>query len=108
MLVRPVTIMRPTEITDRYGATVPYMTTTTNTETVGWLSQTAATEPVGPGRPLVTVTVEILFLPAGTDIAAHDHVDIDGTIYEVDGTPNPAWTPHGEHHIEAKVRRVAG
>lgn len=108
MLVRDVTILRPAAFTDRYGDSIPDPDSATSTEVLGWLSQTSATEPTGPGRALVTLTTEILFLPSGTDIEAHDRVEIDGQLYEVDGVPQSAWSPRGEHHIEANLRRVDG
>lgn len=110
MLVRDVTILRPATITDRYGDSIPDPNSShaTTTEVLGWLSQTDATEPTGPGRALVTLTTEILFLPSGTDIEAHDRVEIDGQLYDVDGEPRAAWSPRGEHHIEANLRRVDG
>ena len=41
-------------------------------------------------------------------ITAQNRVVIDGTVYEVDGEPNRAWTPRGEHHVEVKLKAISG
>jgi hypothetical protein len=55
-----------------------------------------------------TLTNYTLFLLPSAEINAYSKVTIDGVDYEVDGDPAMHPTPAGNHHIEAKVRRIAG
>lgn len=104
-MTRDVTILRAHTAADRYGDSSKTWTSATSTVTKGWLSQASSQEPTSPGR-VAEVTTWQLYLPAGTDIEASDRVVIDGTTYEVDGPPNRARRPSGEHHVEARLRRV--
>jgi len=115
LLVRDVTINRPGTRTDRYGTVLPDPDTATTTTTTGWVTtrgsaatSAATREPVDAGRLYAVTTDLILYLPSGTDIAHNDTVTIDTVTYQVDGTPNAAWSPRGEHHIEANLTRADG
>jgi len=105
LLVRDVTILRPGTITDRTD-TVADWSTATSTHTNGWLAQRSAAEVLD--NRTAGVTGWTLVLPGGTDVRRTDRVTIDAVTYEVDGDPNPAWTPRGEHHVEVSLRRVDG
>lgn len=57
------------------------------------------------------VTTVNLWMPAGTDVRASDHVRFDNAdgIYAVDGEPARwvDWSGH-EHHVQVQLRRVEG
>jgi hypothetical protein len=106
LLVRPVTILAPTTTVNSYGDTQLSWTSPATVDTTGWLAQQSALENLD-GRDAV-ITGLVVVLPAGTPITAVCRVVVDGRTYEVDGDPLSAWTPAGEHHIEAKLRAVAG
>lgn len=106
LMVRDITILVPGTRTDAYGDTQLDWTTPVGTLTQGWLAQQTSTEVVD-GRN-TTVSELVLTLPAGTAINARDRVRVDGVVYEIIDEPLAAWTPRGEHHIEAKLRLVTG
>lgn len=107
LLVHDVTIRRPGTTTDRYGANVKDWSAATDTDVDGWLAQTSAAEVNDLGREGER-SDWTLYVPAGTDIEAGDRVIWGGTTFEVDGPPNRAWTPRGEHHVEARLKVVVG
>jgi hypothetical protein len=107
LLVRDVTIRRAGTSTDRYGASVKDWGAATTTVTTGWLAQASALEVNDLGRE-GQESFWTLTLPEGTDILGGDRVTVDSTTYEVDGPPNHAWTPRGEHHVEARLKLVEG
>jgi head-tail adaptor len=107
LLARTVTIKRAGSTTDRYGASVKNWNTATTTATTGWLSQASSVEVNDLGRE-GQESLWTLVLPVDTDILGGDRVTIEGTTYEVDGPPNRAWTPRGEHHVEARLKLVQG
>jgi hypothetical protein len=52
----------------------------------------------------------VLRLPSDVDVSAGDRVavaDQPGT-FEVDGPPNRAWTPRGQHHTRVPLRTLEG
>ena len=104
LLVRDVTILTPTTSTDRYGNSIA--TSWTSTVTKGWLDQQTSSE--GDGLRRDQDTEWVLFLAADTVITGRDRVQVGSDVYEVAGNPNRAWTPAGEHHVEARLRRVDG
>lgn len=107
LLVHDVTIRRAGTSTDRYGATVKDWGTATDTEVKGWVARSSELEVNDQGREGQS-SQWVLFLPAETDIVGGDRVIWRSTTYEVDGPPNPAWTPRGEHHVEARLKLVEG
>lgn len=106
LLVRTAVIQTATTSTDRYNNTVLDWTSPTSTTTTAWVAQTATIE--NQDHRDATVDTVIATFPAGTAITAQNRVVIDGQTYEVDGKPNRAWTPRGEHHVECVLREVRG
>lgn len=104
--VRDVVIQTAANATDRYSDTILDWSAPTEVETTGWLAQ-VNTATLNDHRDGV-VTAIVLTLRAGTAIGPHNRVVIDGVTYEVDGEPNRAWTPRGEHHVEVSLRAVVG
>jgi hypothetical protein len=106
--VREVQIVPPVTAgtADRYGSASVSFAGAGRT-VYGWVSQTGAEEPQSDGRdPLDTSLV--LFLPEGTVITGRDRVILDDVTYTVEGSPHRAWRPSGEHHVEVRLREVAG
>lgn len=107
LLVHDITVRRAGTATDRYGAAVKSWVSPTDTSVKGWITQTIGTEDRADGRE-AQIGSWVLFLPADTDILGGDRVVWGTTTFEVDGPPLRAWAPRGEHHIEARLRVVAG
>jgi hypothetical protein len=106
LLVRDVTIVTAETITDRYGNKVRVWTNASRNYTRGWLGRNSETEDGSNREGFVTTWT--LRLPPGTAITAGDLVEVDGVTYHVEGPPNKAWTPRGEHHVRAELRLVEG
>lgn len=106
LLVRPVTIITAGTRTDAYNDSQLDWGAATSASTVGWLAQQSSFENLD-GRNTTSSTL-VLALPAGTAITARNRVEIEGTTYELTAEPVRAWTPRGEHHIEAQLQLVAG
>lgn len=103
-----VVIVRPGTVADRYGDSHPDWTAATRTTVTGAVvSPFAATENV-VDRDMLLTNLRLI-LPAGTDIAAADHVECAGDTYEVDGEPARWADDLGvPDHVEALLKRVAG
>lgn len=106
LLIRQVTILRADETTDRYGNAVLDWSTPTETPTKGWMAQSSSTEDTD--RRDAAVSTWTLVLGPDEDVTAADRVAVDGTVYELLGAPNVAWSRRGPHHIEATLRLVEG
>lgn len=106
LLVRTVSVVTPGVRTDTYGDPQPDWTTAVVYTTSGWLAQQSSLED-RDGRNATASTLA-LTLPADTPITARDRVRIDGILYEIVAEPLAAWTPRGEHHIEALLQLVRG
>lgn len=107
LLVHDVTLLRAGTTTDRYGADAKDWDTATETDTQGWVTQTSGVEDRTDGRE-AQVGSWTLYLAAGEDLLGGDRVVWGTYTFEVDGPPLQAWTPRGEHHVEARLRLVEG
>lgn len=107
LLVHDVSIVRAGSTTDRYGATIKNWATATTTATSGWVTQVSGVEDRTDGRE-AQVGTWVLYLPVDTDVVGGDRVVWESYTFEVDGPPNRAWTPRGEHHVEARLRLIEG
>lgn len=111
LLVHDVTVLTAGSTTDRYGATVKDWGNATERDVRGWVSQREALEDRTDGRE-AQIQGWILYLPAGDAITGHNRVrwndPTPAVTFEVDGPPDPAWSPRGEHHIEVRLRVVDG
>ena len=106
LLVHDVTILRATTTTDRYENVVVSWSSPTETGVKGWITQRNRSE--DNDQRSAEISDWVLFAPADTDIVAGDRVQWGGVTYEVDGPPLRAYTPRGEHHVEAGLRVVVG
>lgn len=104
--VRSVTIITAGTRTDAYGDSQLDWTAATEAPTNGWLAQQSSSQDLD-GRD-ATATNLVLVLPAGTAITARERVRIDGRTYSVSSEPTRAWTPRGEHHVEASLEVIDG
>lgn len=108
MMVRDVTLMRPTYTTDRYGNSVADWSDAATIELRGWLGRQSASEEhgtrVGAGVEQWTLVLD----DVSESVATGDRVLVDAQTFEVDGPVLTAWTPRGPHHLEVTLRAVAG
>lgn len=100
-------LVRPATSTDDYGNdTLDYGSGATRTTISAWLQQDRRSEPLSDGRdPLVQ---RWLLVTNHEDVRGRDRLEWDGTVWEVEGPPEPAYTPRGRHHTEATLRIVEG
>lgn len=106
LLVHDVVIVTPATEADRYGGTDKRWDTATETTVKGWVSQQSRSEVVD-GRE-AQVSGWVLFLHPTATITGKDRVEWEGITFEVDGPPNPAYSPRGLHHYEVPLRVVVG
>lgn len=106
LLVHDVTILTPTDEANRYGGTDKRWDTATESTVKGWVAQQSRSE-VTDGRE-AQVSGWVLYLDPDATVTGRDRVVWEGTTFEVDGPPNPAWSPRGLHHYEVPLRVVAG
>lgn len=107
LLPHEVTIVRPADTTDSYGDTVrDYGVAASRTEIRAWMQQGKRAEPREDGRdPLEQVW---LMLTNHEDILGFDRIEWSGPTFEVEGPPEPVYTPAGYHHLESTLRVVTG
>jgi len=106
--VGPVTLTKPTTVTNRYGDTVADWSAppAASYDEVGWMTRTGSEE-MADGREAITDTWE-LSLPPSSALDETMRVAHDGKVYEIRGSVQTAATPAGAHHLVAQLRRVAG
>lgn len=103
-----VTLLRRTDVADRYGNVVPGEWTPTVVPGCALLPpqvQITATLEAIDNRDQVS-TLRILFAPAGTDIRPTDRVQHGGVTYDVDGSPSAF--PGSLAHVEVNLKAVTG
>lgn len=106
LLVHDVTILRASSNTDRYHNAAKDWASPTTVTVKGWIARTSANEERGERE--AEVSGWVLYLLPETTISGADRVGWNGLVFEVDGPPNHAWTPRGEHHIEVPLRIAEG
>lgn len=107
MLPHTITVVRPATATDAYGTTTyDYGAGATRTAMAGWMQQDRRGEPRTDGRE--PLEQRWLLITNHADIAGRDRVEWSGPTMEVEGPPEPVYTPAGYHHTEATLRAVAG
>lgn len=107
LLVHDIVILRPALGTSRYGDASKDWVTATSTETNGWVARRNESEDRTQGRE-AQVSEWALYVDVDADIQAGDRVMWGTVVFEVDGPPNRAHSPRGEHHVEANLRLVEG
>jgi hypothetical protein len=111
LLPHTVTLVRPASTADAYGNTVyDYGAGATRTAITAWIQQDSRTEPREDGRDALVQAW--LVLTNHADILGTDRIEWTGPagalVFEVDGPPEPTYTPAGLHHTEATLRVVTG
>lgn len=107
MLPHQVTIVRPATATDAHGNTVlDYGGAATRTTVAGWMQQDKRAEPRSDGRD--PLEQHWLLIANHQDIQGKDRVEWSGPTMEVEGPPEPVFTPAGYHHTESTLRVVQG
>ncbi len=112
LLPHTVIRVRPTTATDPYGnETYNYGAGASRASMAAWMQQNSRTEPTTNGRdPLEQVWLMVTNDP---DVRGRDRVEWTppngaALVLEVDGPPEPAFTPAGYHHTESTLRVVSG
>ena len=107
MLPQTVTRVRPSTSTDTYGnTTYDYASPTSSTSMAAWLQQDDRAEPLADGR--APLEQRWLMVTNDSDVAGRDRITFGALTFEVDGPPEPAYTPAGFHHLEATLKLVEG
>lgn len=106
LLVHDVTILTPGTQADRYGGTDKRWDNAEEATVKGWVAQQSRSE-VTDGRE-AQVSGWVLYLDPDATVTGKDRIVWEGITFEVDGPPNPAWTPRGLHHYEVPLRAVTG
>jgi hypothetical protein len=108
LLTTPVTILRASQVTDRYGRSTLDWTTPDRVDTTGFLHQQSGIERTADRDTQSAQAV--LFLPPDTDINGRDRVEVNGHTWGVTGPPDRITPPGSaaEHHVEVGLRYVEG
>lgn len=105
LLVHDVIVTTPTIVDDNGDQTTTWDDATSTRER-WWVEQRTTTE-ILENRAAV-VGDWFGFAAPNSVVTPRARVTWGDLVFEVDGDPWPAWTPRGEHHIEVRLRRVAG
>lgn len=108
MLPHTVTRIRPSTSTNTYGdAALDYtVPPATSTSMAAWLQQDNRTEELSEGR--APLDQRWLLMTNESDVAGRDRIVFGSLTFEVEGPPEPVYTPAGFHHLEATLRVVEG
>lgn len=102
LLPHTVTLLRPTVSTDSYGNTVYDYATATRIDASAWVQQDARSRPTEDGgNPMQG---RWLIITNREDVRRRDRIEWAGpgglVVFDMDGQPEPAYTPRGFHHTE--------
>lgn len=104
--VHDITVRRAAEVAGRGADTVADWANGSETTINGWIAQQSRSDSrTNRGGD---VSGWLLQAPGTTDIRPGDRLEWKGFTFDVEGRPNPAWTPKGEHHVEVNLRLVEG
>lgn len=106
LLVHDVDILTAADDEDRYGNTVKDWDNATSAAVKGWVSQRSRLE--DHDQREAQVSEWVLFLHPDATISGLNRVRWGGITFEVEGPPNPTWSPRGLHHYEVPLRVVTG
>lgn len=108
MMVRDVTLVRPTYTTDRYGNAVADWDGAEAIALRGWLGRQSASEEHGTRAGAGVEAWTLVLEDVTQEVSTGDRVIVDEQTFEVQGPALYAWTPRGPHHVEIELRAVAG
>lgn len=108
LLPHTVARVRPSTSTDAHGNTVRNYTVppATSANISAWVQQDNRKEPLSDGRAALEQLW--LLMTNETDILGRDRIIFGSLTFEVEGPPEPVYTPAGFHHTEATLRKVDG
>ncbi|MEU6204590.1 hypothetical protein ABZ814_13495 [Micromonospora musae] len=107
LLPHTITRVRPAQSTDAHGNTVyDYGEAAARKAMRGWVQQDRRSEPREDGRD--PLEQRWLLVTNDQDIQGRDRIEWSGPTMEVEGPPEPVFTPAGYHHLESTLRVVAG
>lgn len=107
LMVHDVTVVHPgTRLSRTNDLEFDWLTATTVTSKA-WVSQRSASED-DVTRLMGQTSDWIVYLPPTTVVSSGDRIIWEGSLFDIVGKPNPAWTPRGLHHYEADLRLVEG
>lgn len=107
LLPHTVTRVRPATSTDAYNNTIyDHGDAAARADLSAWMQQDKRARPRSDGRdPLVDWW---LLITNEQDLNGRDRIEFNGTVFEIDGPPEPTSTPAGFHHTEATLKAVRG
>lgn len=112
LLVHEVVRVRPAQGTDGYGNTSrDYGAAAARKAMRAWLQQDQRTEVLPDGRGITDQ--RWLMITNDSDVQAVDRIEWAGhpqgaVVFELDGAPEPAYSPGGFHHLEVTLQVVDG
>lgn len=108
LLPHTVAIVRPALVPDAYGNKIrDYSQGIAARTTVrAWMQQDNREEARSDGRE--AAIQKWLMLTNHPDVLRGDRVEYGALTYDVEGPPEPVFTPAGFHHLEATLRVVDG
>jgi hypothetical protein len=113
LTIHTAVLVRPASTTDAYNnSKLDYGAAATRTEITGWLQQDQSAEPAVDGRN--PQTRRWLLMTNHQDVQATDRIEWDAhpsgqpLTFEVDGPPEPVYTPFGAHHLEVALKLIEG
>jgi hypothetical protein len=104
--VHDIIIRRPAVKAGRGSDSVADFDNATDVDATGWIAQ-SSTDDVRSART-GDASEWLLQTSSATDLRPGDRVVWGDYTFDVVGRPNPAWTPKGVHHVEARLRLVEG
>lgn len=111
LLPHTVTLVRPAITTDTYGSNVyDYGVAATRTSVRAWMQQDQRTRLSTDGA--IPLQQRWLLVTNHADVQRRDRVEWTSTagptVFELDGQPEPTYTPRGFHHTECSLIVVDG
>lgn len=107
MLPHSVTRVRPATAPDAHGNEQPdYGGGADRKVMPGWVQQDRRDEPREDGRD--PLEQRWLLITNDDDVQGRDRIEWSGPTMEVEGPPEPVFTPAGYHHLESTLRAVEG
>lgn len=107
LLPHTVTIVRPVLVPNAHGnATPDYGEAASRTTIQAWLQQDTRQETRSEGREAAIQAW--LMVTNHADVLRGDRAEYGALTFDVEGPPEPVFTPAGFHHVEATLRVVDG
>jgi hypothetical protein len=103
-----LTVITPAEVPDEYDNPTPHLDygpTAQRRQVRGLLQPRTGSTAAEPGRQSISTTWWVF---TADPIRAHERIEFDGRVFDVDGEPEP-WSPRpGRSHFETTLTHVIG